>query len=397
MERVLDIFFKSYRWKGPGEIIFGIDSISKLPDIIKYYNGSKGLLITDEGLIKSGNIEKILNVIRELNGFEVDVYKDVEPEPSLSTAENVAEYSRRGYDVIIGVGGGSVLDIAKLASLMAANPGRVRDYLGMYKIKKRGTPKILVPTTAGTGSEVSEAIVLTDPDSDTKLVIYSEYAPGDTIILDPRLTVSLPPHLTASTGMDALSHAIESYMSIDSTPFSEAFSEKAIELIGRYVRRAYYNGSDLEARYNMLIASTLASMSWVQSSLCQGHAIGLAIGVKYHIPHGISVALSLPYVMWFNRAVIPYRIARVGYLLGVEGELDEWEASSKAVEYIFNLLKDLNLPSRLSDIDGASEEHIDELAEAASKAERLLIHSPRRTTKDDLVEIITWMFKGSLE
>ena len=393
----LHSFFKVYRWSTAREIIIGIRSIKKIPEKVKYYNAKRILVICGPTIRKIGLVDKVIEQIKTLN-VEFEVFDKVEPEPHIETAEELKDIVREGkFNLVIGVGGGSVLDVSKITALMATNSGNVEDYIGMYKIKKPGIPKILIPTTAGTGSEVTEAIVLKGKISSTKAVIYSEYAPAEVAILDPEMTLPAPPKVTAATGMDALSHAIESYMSIDSTPFSEAFAEKAISLIADNLRKAVFQGQNIIARYNMLLASTLASMAWSQSSVCQGHAIGLAIGTKYNLPHGVSVALALPYVMWFNRVAIPERLAYIAMLMGVDvSGLTPYEASFKAIEAVLNLENDIGLPTKLKDIPSAKRDDIPELAEGAYKAQRLLIHSPRITTKKDLETIINMMYEGDL-
>jgi len=389
-------WYQTYRWISAGEIFFGVNCIEEqLSKKIKHFQAKQILIITDKGVRNAGLLDKVLKLLEAID-VNLEVFDDVEPEPSLETAEKLKEIVRKGkFDLIIGIGGGSVLDISKLTALMATNPGDVKDYIGMYLIKNKGLPKILIPTTAGTGSEVSEAIVLKGALPGTKAVIYSEYAPGDVVFLDPVMTVTLPPKLTAATGMDALSHAIESYMSIDSTPFSEAFSEKAIQLIASNLRKAVYQGENLIARYNMLLASTLATMAWTQSSVCQGHAIGLAIGTQYGLPHGVSVSLALPYVMLFNLPAIPERIARIAELMGEEVKgMSPKEAGIKAIKAVINLQKDIDLPTTLLEIPNARREDIPALVDGAYKAQRLLKHSPRLTTKEDLEKIISLMFKG---
>ena len=384
-----------YRWTTAREIIFGINSLKELPNKIKYFNSKRVLIVTDSTLRRVGLVDKVLETIEPLN-IKVEIFDQVEPEPHIETAEKAKEVVRKSRsDLVIGVGGGSVLDVSKITALMATNPGNVEDYIGMYTIKKAGIPKILIPTTSGTGSEVSEAIVLKGKTPGTKAVIYSEYAPGEVIILDPTLTISLPPRATAMTGMDALSHAIESYMSIDSTPLSEAFAEKAIQLVAFNLRTAVYQGTDLIARYNMQMAAMLASMAWTQSSVCQGHAIGLAIGTQYNLPHGLAVSLALPYVMYFNLPAIPERMAYIAELMGEDvAMLPVKEAGKMAIKAVFELQEDIGLPIKLSEIPGAKKRDIPSLAEGSYKAQRLLKHSPRITTKEDLEKIINWMFEG---
>ncbi|MEM3406418.1 MAG: iron-containing alcohol dehydrogenase [Candidatus Aenigmatarchaeota archaeon] len=389
--REIHPLFKIYYLKMPKKIIFGLNSLERITEEAKNIGGKKALLITDKSLEKTNLVKNVIQYL-EKAGYSIEVFNEVEPEPKLSTSEGIKNIVEgKNFDLIVGFGGGSVLDTAKIASILATNPGKIEDYLGFDLVKKPGLPKILIPTTAGTGSEITRVSVFTK--GNTKVSVYSDYLFADVAIVDPLVTISLPPHLTASTGFDALSHAIEAYMSLGGNILTDTISLKVIEIISKYLRRAYFNGNDIEARYYMSIAATMAGICIANAMVCLGHAIGLVLGVKYHLSHGVSCALALPYTIEYNSMVLEEKIFNIAKALGERIDSSLEENSIKVVNSIKKLMKDVGLPISLKEIKGASMEDIPELAQETIKIKRLLIHNPRKVSYEDAIGIFNKMFE----
>jgi len=384
-------WFKTVR-----KIFYGVNAVKeKLGEAAKDLGGKKTLIITDSGLIKTPLVDYVRRILEE-SGLEVDVFSDVVPEPPLEIAEKAKDAVREGkYNLVVGLGGGSAMDVAKIAAVLADNLGNVEDYLAPpipAHIEKHGVPKILIPTTAGTGAEVSDVSVFVKGNS--KVVVYSDHLMADTAIIDPIMTLTLPPKATASSGMDALSHAIESFMSRDSSPISEILSLGAVKLIFESLRIAYYRGEDIEARANMSLAALIAGIAFANTgaSAVLGHAIGLALGAKYNLPHGMSCAIILPYIVEFNAPSIPEKMRKLAEAIGLKCEkLNSKEIAEKVVSEIKNLMIDISIPTKISEI-GADERDIPEIAEEAIKAQRLIRHNPRTVKKEDIEMILRKAF-----
>jgi alcohol dehydrogenase class IV len=267
--------------------------------------------------------------------------------------------------------------------------------MGINKVPRKGLPLILVPTTAGSGSEASMSIVLAR--DGIKDGVVSEKVMADLAIVDPVLTITMPPDLTSMTGIDALSHAIEAYMSINSNAFTDPLALKAISMISANLRRAYSNGSDLNARKTMSEAALLAGLAFSNASNCAGHAAAYAFAAKYGVPHGIACGIALPYVMKFNTLAIPERLADVAIAMGVEGEgLGTKELAQLAIAEVIDLLTDLGLPTSLQEI-GVPEEDVVGLAENMLKITRLLEANPRRVGPEEARKIFEAMWHGDIE
>jgi len=386
-----------YKIKAP-EVVVGIGAIKKLGEAVKGF-GDRALVVAGRGSLESGRIKAIEDELVKA-GVDFIVYSDFRPEPTLDQAEKLAEYvgyalGREKIDFVIGFGGGSSLDMAKVASLASANPRPIGQYIGVNRVPRKGLPLILVPTTAGSGSEVSNSVVLAR--NGIKEGIISEKVMADLAIVDPTLTVTAPPSLTSVTGIDALSHAIEAYMSVNANAFTDPLALKAINMISTSLRRAYSNGSDLNARKAMSEAALLAGLAFTNASNCAGHAAAYAFATKYGVPHGMACGISLPYVMKFNSLAIPERLADIAIAMGVEGEgLSTRELAQLAVAEVIDLLTDLDLPTSLQEI-GIPEEDIVKLADNMLKATRLLEANPRRVGLEEAREIFKVMWYGDVE
>ncbi|MEW6276374.1 MAG: iron-containing alcohol dehydrogenase, partial [Bacillota bacterium] len=290
-------------------------------------------------------------------------------------------------DLLVAVGGGSAIDAAKGVNVLLGNGGDLRDYAGINKVKKRGLPLIAVPTTAGTGSEVTIFAVISDVKQNLKFTITSPLQAPTLAILDPELTLSLPPMLTAATGMDAMTHAIEAYTSIISQPISDLLSLEAIRLIYRYLPEATYNGANLRARIEMLKAQLFAGIAFNSAFLGLSHAIASPLGAHLHIPHGVANAIMLPYVMKFNYIASPQKYAEIAEAMGLNlAGKDIYEDAYEAVTATERLVKMCNLPSKLRDV-GAREEVLDIVADDALKSGMLKFNC-RTASRDEIRKVL---------
>jgi alcohol dehydrogenase class IV len=289
--------------------------------------------------------------------------------------------------LIIGVGGGSSMDIAKVVSVLLTNRGDVKNYFGINLVSKPGVKKILIPTTAGTGSEVTPIAILSDEEEKLKKGIVSPYLYPETSIIDPELTVGLPPSITAATGMDALIHAIEAFTSINATELSDMFAIKAINYLYPNIRIAYSNGANIDAREKMLTGSMLAGIAFANAGVTAVHAFAYPIGAEFHIPHGIANTIMFAPVIEFNLIGNLNKFSLLAELFGEKiDNLSKREAAQIFVQSIKKLSEDINVPQRLSKY-GVKEKDIPELAKGAMKVTRLLNNNPRNITLNDAIEI----------
>lgn len=378
---------KTHIFYSPNKIIFGLDTAKGVGEEIGQMGGGKVLVVTDPGVVQADLLKPVLASM-EAGGISYSIFDRVEPEPPARVVDEAAErFGSEGCDVVLGIGGGSSLDVAKGASVMATNEGSVLDVCGIEQVKKPGVPKILMPTTAGTGSEVTRVVVMTDEADNTKKVVFSSYTLAEVAIVDPLLTLSMPPKVTADTGMDALVHAIETYVSANATPFSNILAERAIEWIAEYLPMAWAKGSNLEARYYMSLAALVSGMAFASGGLGAVHALAYPLGTEYHIPHGRSNAIMLPHVMNYNLCGNPDQYANIAALMGVDVEgLTPMEAAGLAVEAVEELLETIRIPYHLSDYD-IPEEDLPKFVEGGMKQARLFVPNPRDLSEDDVTAI----------
>ena len=381
-----------FNFRAAGEITFGVGAIQQAGTIIKKYGGKKVLLVVDPGFSKAGPLKRIKDAL-EQEELSYVVFDAVEPEPRIEFADQAGHLAKKERcDFVLGVGGGSAMDTAKAAAILATNEGRARDYQGLNKVPKPGLPKGMVPTTAGTGSEVTFTAVFINADEKKKAGINSPYLYPEISILDPELTLGLPPAVTAFTGMDALTHAIESYTSKAASPLSAMFSQKAIGRIGKSLRQAVNQGSDLNARSNMLLGSLLAGIGLANAGVTAAHSLAYPMGGVFRVPHGVANALLLPAVMEFNVFSCPEKFARIAEWMGEKvGGISVREAAMLAVESVKRLAQDLEVPQRLSDL-GIPKTAIPAMAEEAMKVARPLENNPRPVSLEDAVGIYERVF-----
>ena len=375
------------------EIVYhGPGAISMLPQEIARLGGEHPCIVTDSGLTKT----KVVDRVKEAAETAVLCFDKVVPEPPIELVYQCVDFIKENKcDILIALGGGSSMDTAKMSSVVATNGGKVPDYFGVNKVPKAGIPVIAVPTTAGTGSEASPAAVFVDKEAKAKKGLRSDFLLPRSVLLDPELTVSLPQSLTASTGIDALTHAIECYTSVNSTIMGDFTAEKSIEMIDENLRNAYANGGDIEARNGMLMASYIAGISLAVSNVGIVHALAHTLGGMHQIPHGTANSLFLPYVMEFNRIACREKYANVAELLGenIEGlSLDE--ASLQAVDAVRSLTRDLNIPQSLKDL-GLSENILDSIAENCMATQgRIIGNNPRMMNLEETKQILRKAFHG---
>jgi alcohol dehydrogenase class IV len=376
-----------YALQLPKRAVFGIGIAEKLGAEAKALGATKALIVTDETIQNLGFCARVEKLLSEV--VDVDVFDNVESEPSLENAEIVVSASRESYDLIVGIGGGSVLDMAKVAAAAAANSEqRVRDFLGANRITNPSVPKILIPTTAGTGAEATPyALVSVEG---RKKTIASPYNLADVVFIDASFTASMPPRITASTGMDALSHAIEAFLSRGANLITDTFALEAMKKIADNLEEAFSHGDNLDARLNMSLAALLAGMAFGNAGVIAGHAIAHAVEAKYNIPHGVSVALTLPYIMEYNAPAVQAKLAKVARVLGETG-LGEEAAASRAAARVKSILEMLELPTKLSELN-VPKEDLPMMAEELLKAKGYLARNPRNIEYDEAVAIFEKMW-----
>ncbi len=364
-------------------IVMGSGSVARLGEEARRLGGSSVLLVTDPGVVKAGIAARLETILTEA-GLKVAIFDKVEADPRFEIVEDsLAALRAAGADVVIGLGGGSSLDMAKITSVMATNEGPVGKYFGIDLVPNKGLPLLLVPTTAGTGSEVTPIVILSDHGEKLKKGVVSPYLFPACALLDAELTLGLPPKVTAATGMDALIHAVESYTSINATPLSDMLAREAIELIFHNIRTAYANGADLTARENMLRGSMLAGMAFANAGVTAVHAFAYPIGAEFHIPHGIANTIMLVPVMRFNQTGNLKRFARLATFFGVPtAGLTDRQAAAAAVTALTELAEDLRVPQHLSEY-GVKDADVPNLAAGVMLVTRLLANNPRKMTRDD--------------
>ncbi|MGQ9631190.1 MAG: hydroxyacid-oxoacid transhydrogenase [bacterium] len=385
------------------EVIFGFGAVSKVGRVAKRLGAQRALVVTDANLVRLGHLDKVLSPLRD-EGIEADVFDGGRSEPPAEVLESCAKFAReKNPDLIIGLGGGSNLDLSKGTATLLTHGGKVGDYFGEAKLPGPITPLIAVSTTSGTGSAVSAVAVFTDTKTNRKMGISDNHQRPLVAIYDPLLAATMPREVTASSGIDALCHALEALTALDyayldveadvaiyqgRNTLTEWLALKAIELIGENLRLAVDQGQNLEARKNMALATLFSGMSFSNAGVAAVHAISHPVGAITHAPHGVVNGLLLPYVMEYNLPVRAKELALAAKLLGEKTEgLSEVDAARKAVDAIRSLQRDIGLPQRLGEI-GVKEEHIDVIVRETMEVERLIRGNPRRIGLEDIKRIV---------
>jgi len=341
----------------------------------------KPLVVTDQGVRSSGTLDQITD---QLKGIDFGIYDGVQPEPEVAIVEDGKRaFQEKGYDGLIAVGGGSAMDIAKCIAVYARHDGPLEDLFGEDQVAKRGAPLVAIPTTAGTGSEVTNIAILADTQQQTKKGIVSDYLLPDVAIVSPEMTLSCPRSVTAASGVDALVHAIEAYLSNFASPITDALALKAMTMIVNALPKAFANPSNIQAREDMATGSLLAGLAFGNAGVGAVHALAYPLGGRFHLAHGVSNALLLPHVMTWNKLACVERFRDIAVAFDEPvGGLTDNEAADRVIDRLHRLCAEVNIPAGLRHFD-IPESALPELAAAALKVERLLRNNPRVLTVDE--------------
>lgn len=381
----------SFSFELPTRIEYGVGIVSKLADELKSMGAKRVVIITDKGILNAGIADEIINLLTSSN-IQFDIFHEVDPNPKDYNVEAGTDVVRKfNAQAIIALGGGSSIDCAKAIGVLAAHGGNsIKAYEGKTSVKKEILPLITIPTTSGTGSEVTFSSVINDTKNNYKMTIKSPLIAAKVALIDPKLTATMPPLVTASTGIDALTHAIEAYTAKAAEPISDAVALYAIELISKYIKTAVFNGNDIEARSGMLMGSLLAGIAFSHSDVAAVHCIAESLGGVYDAPHGICNSILLPYVMEYNMEYSKERYARVAGAMGVQYKTID-EGAELAVEKVKQLVKEISLPSFKS--LGIKVEDFDKIAEMSAK--NISTESnPRPMSKADYITVLNNAYKG---
>ncbi|MCL5074362.1 MAG: iron-containing alcohol dehydrogenase [Chloroflexi bacterium] len=374
---------KPFVFSMPTEIRFGWGVAKEIGEAARQLGGHKALIVTDKGIEKAGLLTDIVNSVHSA-GVETVVFTGVEPNPR---DENVAAGAALGresaVDMLIAVGGGSSIDAAKGINVLLTNGGEIKDYRGVGLVQKPTLPFIAVPTTAGTGAEVTRGAVITDTVRQIKIVVVSPFNRPKIALVDPSLTVSLPARATAETGMDALTHAIETYVSLLAQPMTDALALAAIELIANNLGKAVANGADQEARSKMMLASMMAGVAFSHALVGTAHSLAHPLSTRHNLPHGLACSIMLPYVMEFNLIAAPAKYAAIARAMGehVAG-LSSLEQAYGAVQAVRLLASSIDLPTSLQEV-GLKKRDLPTLIDDALEDESRKLNS-RVTTRSDI-------------
>lgn len=373
----------------PSVVHFGNGAAAQTGTQIKQLGLKKVLLVTDEILMKSGTVTPVTDSLSK-EGIDFEVFDKVTSEPVLAfVEEGLKLLIRRKCGGIVAVGGGSPIDTAKAIAVMATNPGKIEDYMGIGKIVNPGLPLIAIPTTAGTGSEVTIFTIITDTKRDVKMLIGSPYVMPRIALVDPLLTVGMPRGLTAATGLDALTHAIEAYVSLKAQPLSDVMALSAIERLFKNLPVAWANPNNMEARTQTLLGAMQAGIAFSNASVALVHGMSRPLGAYFHIPHGLSNAVLLGDVMAFSIMGNPTRYARIAAAMGVDiTGLLPTEAAEEGVMLVKNLVSALEIPS-LKDL-GVDKKKLDKVVEQMARdaiASGSPGNNPRIATPQEIVSL----------
>jgi alcohol dehydrogenase len=381
--------------KGPGikpngKLAIGFGVSEKVGEEIGNLTKGTALVVTDKTIINLGLHEGIIHSLK-IKGIDYEIFDEVEPEPHINTAEEIQKIIKsRNYGVVVGLGGGSCLDMAKIASLLATNHDDIDTYLNGGTFIEKGLPSILLPTTSGTGSEVSPYVVLS---TDQKKVFFSSpYAYAEVALVDPLLTATTPPKVTASTGLDALTHGVEGVIG-KMNPYTQALSSRCVELVFNYLPRAYQDGMDLEARYYMSFASVLGMLAYSQGGGLYAHSISYLLTLYNGLPHGVGCGFSLPYTMMYNLEHIE-EIIDIFSMPIIRSKANTSEQRVEVIKAFHKLSQELGMPENLKEL-GVDNKSLEQLAiDLVDKYYR--DRNPRKMTKDDAIILVRNMWEGKL-
>ncbi len=380
---------RSSNFFSPTKIVLGSGVAQRTGAHAKAVGCTRALLVTDEGVVRAGVAATVQESLRSEN-VDTVLFDRVELETPARVIADGARFAKdNGCDLVIAVGGGTTIDTAKGISLMATNNGDVLDYVGVDLVPVKGLPKIFIPTTAGSGSEVTRAFGVTDETERMKKAVSTPYCLSDVALLDPMLTLSLPPLITAECGLDALGHAVEAYVSELCTPFSDILALESIRLVGKSLLKAFSKGENVEARYDMLLAAALAGLAFGSGGLGAVHAFSFVLETEHGLNHARAVSVILPHIMQYNRIAASRKMGMIAMALGeaVEG-MAESQAAEMALVAVNRLLDETGISSRLSDY-GITPDDVSALTSGTMKQTRLFVFNPRNLTETDVSAIFT--------
>ncbi|GAK09847.1 iron-containing alcohol dehydrogenase [Geomicrobium sp. JCM 19038] len=366
-----------YQFQTADKIIAGAYRFEQLAvELQKTIHAHRVLIVTQPSMVNKSQFETMKHNLSD-NQIEFDFTVSIQPEPTIANIENTFEETVRGknWDAIIGIGGGSVLDAVKILAVLNDESQSIEEMLE-NGVQSKGLPTILIPTTSGTGSEVTPNAIVTIPDQQLKVGIVSPYFLPELVIIDPVLTLTLPKEITAATGMDAFTHALESYISIKANPISDMFALEAIRRISKSIVPTYLDGSSLEDRENLLIGSMYGGMALTSAGTAAVHALAYPLGGTFHITHGVANSMLLPHVMDVNQEAITTKLVNVAEAMNLPKLQNDEATASSVVEEIKRLTNKLHIPQDLQSF-GVKEQDIKALAEAAFNVKRLLNNNPK--------------------
>ncbi len=367
----------------PGLIILGAGAAEVVGVEAKRLGATHAFILSDPNLQKLGVTDRIVSSL-SAQGVRSTVYTEIEFEPSIQSIAPAAAAARAAaYDLVIGLGGGSTLDTAKAVAVLTRNPGQAEGYLGIGLVKQRGVPSVLIPTTGGTGAEITPNALFYVPAARDKKAIVSPHIIPDVALVDPLLTLTVPSAVTAATGLDALSHAVEAYTSLNASPFTDLYALEAIRLIGAHLRTAVANGTDQLAREGMARASMFAGIAIGNAGTNIVHALAYPLQGQHRVTHGVANSLLLPYGMEFNALSNLSKFASVAEALGepIHG-LSPRTAAARSTEACRLLSQDIGIPQTMREV-GIKPEHIEDLVDGAMRMTRLLVNNPRQVRPED--------------
>ncbi len=377
----------NYTLRMPGTVISGMGCIGELPGLIRVAGKENIAVFADVGALRSGSLDGTLEELKR-SCAKVTIVNDVPPEPEEGQVRAVFDKIKDcGAELIVAIGGGSVMDTSKIIAVMLTNPGYYDDLTDQSQILRPGAPLFVTPTSAGTGAEATPNAIVLIPEKKLKVgVVHPFFLPAK-VLLDPQLTRSLPQPVTAATGLDAFCHCIETYISRKTNPFAQMFALRGLKLISENLRRAYADGSDMEARENMLLAAFYGGVAITASSTVAVHALSYPLGGSFRISHGVSNAILLPFVMEYNMDAIPQYVMPIARAMGIDTrELTPEEAGKMVVEAIFSLTADMKIPASLKEF-GVKEGDLEFLTVSAGNVHRLLDQNPKDMSLDDIRSI----------
>lgn len=376
---------KDYSFKVPQTIEFGVGSLAKLPNILEENDSKHVFLISDRGLEKIGVVKKVQDII-EKAGIQVTSYLDVVPNPTVNNVNTATKlFKESGTTSIVALGGGSSIDVGKAVGILANYGGEIIDYEGNHKVPGAIVPMIAIPTTAGSGSEVTASAVITDEERNYKLSVFSYNNIPKYAVLDPELIMTLPASIAASCGLDAMVHAIEAYVSRNASPFSDAMALQAMELIGSNLRKFVANRQDEEAACAMMAGSNFAGIAFAWARLGNIHAMSHPVSAYFHVPHGVANSIILPTVMEYNALADNGRYKVIYDYIRVSKDVVENFTPDMLIDEIRKLNVQLGIPASLGAV-GVTEDKIEVMAVDAMKSGNISAN-PRQTSLTDMIEL----------